>query len=233
MKREGAEHDAHPAPWRAPLFARLDPAICQPPGLQPPSDQTQHARVSDSVLHKAPEPSVVSTAQAMAPGSLVDPADWFPRHDFMESRQGMMCPTTRSTTKRARQHILLIDGGQDIGDATLQDPIADARPPEWAPGVLARLRDGGPASWRWPVSLRVHSAQRCGTPGDALRREVVPSWAITPRGRVPWSVTEMRPQPWSLEMRRQTGKTARRVLPSCRCSPCESCGHDWGMPLWA
>src|SRR3989442_8681065 len=70
---------------------------------------------------------MVSTATEIPQVGLVDPADWFPRHDCMEGRQGVMGPDTWSATKRAREKILLIDGGQDIGDATRKDPVADAR----------------------------------------------------------------------------------------------------------
>ena len=165
---------------------------------------------------------MVSTAKEIPQVGLVDPADWFPRHDFMEGRQGVMCPDTWSATKRAREKILLIDGGQDIGDATLKDPVADARHPEWAQCWLARLRDGGPAHWRGPVSLGMHCAQRCGTPGYEHLLEVVHSLAITPRCRVLWHVTESAPQPFGIAMMGQTGKTEFRFLPSFRGYPLES-----------
>src|SRR5262249_62032252 len=93
---------------------------------------------------------------------LVDPADWLPRNHFMEGRQGVMCPNTRSTTKRAAQKILLIDGGQDVGHAPLQHTVTDPRRPQWAQLLLARLPAGGPTHWRGPIPLSVHGAQRGG-----------------------------------------------------------------------
>jgi len=176
---------------------------------------------------------MVSTAKEMPQVGLVAPADWLPRHDFMEGCQGVMGPDPWSATKRAREKVLLIDGGQDLGDATLKDPVADARHPAWAQGLLARLRDGGPAHWRWLVSLRRPCAQRCGTPGYEPLREVVHSWALTPRCRVAWHVTEIAPQPFGVARMRQTGKTELGFLPRFRGDPFESRCHAWCVPLLA
>lgn len=95
---------------------------------------------------------MVSTATAMPPGSLGDPADWLPRDAFMEGRQGVLGPDTRSATPCTRQHILRIDGGQDGGPAPLPDTVTKARHPAWAQRLLTRLRDGGPTPWggRYP-----------------------------------------------------------------------------------
>ena len=153
---------------------------------------------------------------------LVDPADWLPSTDFMEGRQGVMCPDIRSATKQARQNILLLDRGQDVGHAPLQDTVADARHPEGAQLLLARLRDVGPTHWRGPIPLGVHCAQRCGTPGYELLLEFVHCLAITPRCCVVWHVTEIAPQPFGIEMVGQTGKTELGFLPSFRCYPFES-----------
>lgn len=163
-----------------------------------------------------------STAQEIPQVSLVDPADGFPRNTFMEGCQGGMGPDTWSATTRARENVLLIDGGQAIGYATLKDPVADARHPAWAPCLLARLRDGGPAHWRWLVSLRRPCAQRCGTPGYEHLLEVVHSVAITPRCRGAWHVPESAPQPFGIARRSQTGTTALGFLPRLRCYPFES-----------
>jgi hypothetical protein len=76
----------------------------------------------------------------------------------MEDRQGVMCPNTRSTTKRAGQQSRLSDGGQDGGHAPLQNTVTEARPPEGAHRLLVRLRAVGPTPWRGPIPRGVPSA---------------------------------------------------------------------------
>src|SRR4030095_3065933 len=59
VKVEVAQDDADIPPLGDPFVAGLDDAVFQPAGFQPPSDQAHEAWVSDSVLHKAQEPSMI------------------------------------------------------------------------------------------------------------------------------------------------------------------------------
>src|SRR5512134_3411255 len=140
----------------------------------------------------------------------------------MEGCQGMMCPDTWTATTGARQKVLLIDRGQDVGHAALHHTVTDAGHPEGASLLLSRLGDIRPTHGRGPISLGVYGVERCGTPGYELLLEVVYRLPITPGCRVRRDVTEILPQPWGIQVMRQTGETECGFLPCFCCYPFES-----------
>jgi len=75
---------------------------------------------------------VVQTAKEVPQVSRVAPAHWFSRNDFMHGGQCVVRSDPWAATERAREKILLVDCRQNVGDAALEDTIADAWHPEWA-----------------------------------------------------------------------------------------------------
>jgi hypothetical protein len=165
---------------------------------------------------------MVYTSEDMTQVRLIDPADRPPGHDCVQGCQGMRRSDARPATTRTGPKVRLVDGGQHLGHAALEDPVAHTWHSQRAWLALARFGNGGAAHRRRSVTLRVHRPQRGFTPGPDILLRFVHGLSITPRRCLAWHLAAMVPQPLGGEMMGQTGKAALGLLPRVRCYPFES-----------
>jgi len=78
-----------PTLWRS-LFARMDRSVLQDARFQPAPDQTDQARITDSMLDKPENPVVTETPEEVLQIRLQHPAYHATGDDLVEGRQGMM-----------------------------------------------------------------------------------------------------------------------------------------------
>ena len=70
---------------------------------------------------------MAETAEEVLQIRLEHPADLAAGDNLVEGRQRMMSAPPRSSAKRARQKVLLVDGRQHLGSAALERPVRDSR----------------------------------------------------------------------------------------------------------
>src|ERR1700736_1885819 len=87
-----------PTLWRT-LFARMDRSVLQDARFQPAPDQTDQARITDSMLDKPENPVVTETPEEVLQIRLQHPAYHATGDDLIEGRQGMMSAELRSAAE--------------------------------------------------------------------------------------------------------------------------------------
>ena len=110
---------------------------CSAPGRPPTrplpptiSNQGEHPRVADAMLHKCHRPLVVEGSEEVLQVRLEHPAHAHARNEFVARRQGVMRSSPRSSAKRAIQEIVLIDGVQHLRRGPLPRPVDDRWHPQ-------------------------------------------------------------------------------------------------------
>src|SRR6516164_3993875 len=85
-------HPSSAQPARPPeaLFARMDRSVLQNARFQPAPDQTDQARITDSMVDKPENPVVTETPEEVLQIRLQHPAYHATGDDLVEGRQGMM-----------------------------------------------------------------------------------------------------------------------------------------------
>src|SRR6516164_1234681 len=102
-------------------------SIFQNACLQPASNQADETRVSYSMLHEPEHPVVTQAPEKVLQVRLQHPTHFPPGNHLMERCQRLMGTPPRPSPERARQKILLVDGGQYLRGASLERPVRDAR----------------------------------------------------------------------------------------------------------
>ena len=90
MKVEIAQKHTDRSALRGSLFARMDRSVFQDARFQPAPDQTDQARITDSMLDEPENPVVTETPEEVLQIRLQHPAYHATGDDLIEGRQGMM-----------------------------------------------------------------------------------------------------------------------------------------------
>src|SRR5712692_11038233 len=130
--------------------------VLQSACLQPASNQADETRVSYSMLHKPEHPVVTQAPEKVLQVRLQHPFHFPPGNHLMKGGQRVMGTPPRPSPKRARQKILLVDGGQYLSGASLKRPVCDTRHAQRAFLMFSGLRDIHAPDVRRLVSLTVN-----------------------------------------------------------------------------
>src|SRR5713101_5424239 len=98
----------------------MDFPVFQNPCLQPSSNQADETRVSYSMLHKPEHPIVTQAPEKVLQVRLQYPFHFPASNHLIEGGQRVMGAPPRTPPKRARQKVLLVDGGQYMSGASLK-----------------------------------------------------------------------------------------------------------------
>src|SRR5438045_2280213 len=109
--------------------------------FQPASDQADQTRVSYPMLDKAEHPFVTQAPEEVLEVRLQHPFHLPASNQLMQGCQRVVGTPLRTPTKRARQKVLLINGGQYLRGASLERPVGYTRHAQWAFLLLPGFRD--------------------------------------------------------------------------------------------
>ena len=198
-----AQQDANGAALWGAFLTRLMHAVFQGAGFQPAPHQAEQARVADSVLDEAEQPVVVQTPKEVLQIRLKDPAHLPPRYHFRERGEGVMGTLTRPPAERAGQEVLLVDGGQHVGDAALQRPVGHTWHANRTLLALPWFGDVHPPYGRCRISPAVHGPEHRLDPRLELLLRFLHCLPIHARRRLRGHSTEVPPNSVPSDMMRQ------------------------------
>jgi hypothetical protein len=107
-----------------------------------------------------------------------------------------------TTTERARQKILLVDGREYLGDASLQSPVSNTRHTQGALLLLSGLRDIYSPDIRRSVSPTVNRLKHLFDPDLEVLLCLRHCLSIYPGSRVSRNLTQVLPYPLLREVMR-------------------------------
>jgi hypothetical protein len=169
-------------PWRCALVVWVNLPVFQNARVAPASSQADQAWIADSMFDNAEYPSLSSTPTAVLQIRLQHPSPLAPGHRLRQRRQGRVSAQPRPSPTRARQNILLVDGGEHLGRTALERPIGHTRHPQGALCQRPGLRAIDPPSRRCVIPLTVHRLPRGLKPCLELLRGLRHRLAIHPGG---------------------------------------------------
>ena len=99
MEIEVAQQHADRSALRCSFFARMHLSIFQHARFQPTSDQTDQARITDSMRDETEDPIMTETPKEVLHIRLQYPSDFAAGDDLIEGRQSMMSAELWPTTE--------------------------------------------------------------------------------------------------------------------------------------
>src|SRR5216684_1340656 len=195
--------------------------------LQPASNQADETRVSHSMLHKPEHPVVTQAPEKVLQVRLQHPFHFPPGNHLMKGCQRVMGTPPRSSPKRARQKILLVDGGEYLRGASLKRPVCDTRDAQRAFLVLAGLGDIHSPDVRRVIPLAVNRLKHRLNPDPEALLRLGHRLPIHSRSGIRRNLTEILPDSLLGEVMGQRCEPKRWFAPSLRCESFECCSHGW------
>ena len=139
----------------------------------------------------------------------------------------MMSTQAGSTTERAGQEVLLIDGRQYLSRRALERPVADTGNTQRALFLFTGLGNIDPPDCGRPLDIAVNRSEHRLDPvleGLLCLRNRL---AVSAGGRFAGNPTKISPHPLPCHMMGQRAKAELWLTTSFRCYSFELCCHDW------
>src|SRR6202023_516527 len=108
---------------RGSFFARMNLFILQNTCLQPAPNQTDQALISHSMFHEAEHPFVIQAPEEILEVRLQHPLDFSASDPLMKRCQRLVGASSGTSSERARQKVLLVNGRQYLRGTTLKGPV--------------------------------------------------------------------------------------------------------------
>src|SRR5712691_8316698 len=212
--------------WGAFLVRTRFP-IFQNACFQPAPDQADQTRVSYPMLDKAEHPFVAQAPEVVLEVRFQHPFHFPAGNYFVQCCQRLMGTPPRPSTKRARQKVLLINGGEYLRGASLERPVGYTRHTQRAFLLLSGFRNIHAPDGRRLVSLAVDGLQHGFNPYLEALLRLRHGLSIHPRGRVGPDLTYILPNSSLGDVVGQCRKPELWFTPSFRCYSFESGCHGW------
>jgi len=157
--------------------------------LQPAPDQADQTPVSYPVFDKAEHPFIAQAPEEVLEVRLQHPFHLPASYHLMQGGQRLMGTPPRPTTKRARQKVLLINGGEYLRGASLERPVGYTRHAQRAFLLHPGFRDIHPPDVRRWISLAVYRLKHGFNPYLEALFRLRRSLPVHPRSRVGRNLT--------------------------------------------
>jgi hypothetical protein len=195
MEVKIAQKYADRSTLRRAFLIRSDFPVFEDTRFQPAPDQTDQARITDSMLNKAESPVVTETPEEVLQIRLQHPADLAASNGLVEGCQGMMRAKPGPAAKRTGQKVLLVDRGQHLGRTALERSVRDGRDAQRAPFRLAGLGDIDSPDIRRSIPVAVDGSEHGLDPFVEVFLRRLHRLSIHPGGRAFRNLCEILPYP--------------------------------------